>query len=126
MRRTKQKATANAVAFLKRPANGNGRQQLALRPLWLRGRDLNPRPLGYEPNELPDCSTPRQRNLIVTLAAGAPQAFERYNRKSLRSSSNSTPDVSWSDTHERRPEQLTGSDLSFSTANSSRDTSGAR
>jgi hypothetical protein len=26
----------------------------------LRGRDLNPRPLGYEPNELPDCSTPRQ------------------------------------------------------------------
>ena len=28
--------------------------------LWLRGRDLNPRPLGYEPNELPDCSTPRQ------------------------------------------------------------------
>ena len=28
---------------------------------WLRGGDLNPRPLGYEPNELPDCSTPRQR-----------------------------------------------------------------
>src|SRR5262250_2586468 len=28
---------------------------------WLRGRDLNPRPLGYEPNELPDCSTPRQK-----------------------------------------------------------------
>ena len=27
--------------------------------LWLRGGDLNPRPLGYEPNELPDCSTPR-------------------------------------------------------------------
>ena len=26
---------------------------------WLRGGDLNPRPLGYEPNELPDCSTPR-------------------------------------------------------------------
>ena len=30
---------------------------------WLRGRDLNPRPLGYEPNELPDCSTPRHNNL---------------------------------------------------------------
>ena len=28
---------------------------------WLRGGDLNPRPLGYEPNELPDCSTPRHR-----------------------------------------------------------------
>src|SRR5262249_49975363 len=28
--------------------------------MWLRGRDLNPRPLGYEPNELPGCSTPRR------------------------------------------------------------------
>ena len=40
--------------------------QTELRPQslkgWLRGRDLNPRPLGYEPNELPDCSTPRHPN----------------------------------------------------------------
>ena len=27
--------------------------------LWLRGMDLNHRPLGYEPNELPGCSTPQ-------------------------------------------------------------------
>ena len=36
---------------------------------WLRGGDLNPRPLGYEPNELPDCSTPRQRHIIVVSGA---------------------------------------------------------
>ena len=27
---------------------------------WLRGLDLNQRPSGYEPDELPSCSTPRQ------------------------------------------------------------------
>ena len=30
---------------------------------WLRGPDLNQRPSGYEPDELPDCSTPRYRNI---------------------------------------------------------------
>ncbi len=28
--------------------------------VWLREPDLNRRPSGYEPDELPDCSTPRQ------------------------------------------------------------------
>jgi len=28
--------------------------------LWLRGLDLNQGPSGYEPDELPDCSTPRE------------------------------------------------------------------
>jgi hypothetical protein len=31
---------------------------LRINKIWLRGVDLNHRPLGYEPNELPDCSTP--------------------------------------------------------------------
>src|SRR5438270_13439184 len=35
--------------------------------LWLRGVDLNHRPLGYEPNELPGCSTPQiQYNSVFT------------------------------------------------------------
>ena len=29
---------------------------------WWRGWDLNPRPSGYEPDELPDCSTPRRKD----------------------------------------------------------------
>ena len=37
---------------------------------WLRGLDLNQRPSGYEPDELPDCSTPRSsfRPLILQLS----------------------------------------------------------
>lgn len=35
----------------------------AYRFFMLRGLDLNQRPLGYEPSELPDCSTPRQRRI---------------------------------------------------------------
>ncbi len=51
---------------------------------WLRGRDLNPRPLGYEPNELPDCSTPRQEesNLTTPLGFDQPNLDEKLSASS--------------------------------------------
>src|SRR5690349_16222467 len=55
---------------------------------WLRGVDLNHRPLGYEPNELPDCSTPHSHRSVrlwfgqcrVPILRGGPE----YNGVVLR------------------------------------------
>jgi hypothetical protein len=49
---------------------------LASKHPWLRGLDLNQRPSGYEPDELPDCSTPR-KHLSGTGAGRQTAAYER-------------------------------------------------
>src|SRR5690625_851938 len=38
------------------------------RDLFVAGEDLNLRPLGYEPSELPSCSTPRRQNYVTSPA----------------------------------------------------------
>src|SRR5215831_8871601 len=40
-------------------ANAIGDSVRSDEEIWLRGLDLNKRPSGYEPDELPGCSTPR-------------------------------------------------------------------
>src|SRR5216684_4599366 len=63
----------------------------AARENWLRGRDLNPRPSGYEPDELPGCSTPRlERFNYANVANGRKlktQKNEVLDREKQRKSS---------------------------------------
>jgi hypothetical protein len=48
---------------------------------WLRGRDLNPRPSGYEPDELPGCSTPHFESNFDIDVVQIEKAFVRSKRE---------------------------------------------
>ena len=44
----------------KKPPEGGVKYLISFSYIWLREQDLNLRPSGYEPDELPGCSIPRQ------------------------------------------------------------------
>ena len=62
--------------------------------IWLRGVDLNHRPSGYEPDELPDCSTPRRDRLKYDEPGFAPAGAEERpheDRLACRANSKDSP-----------------------------------
>ena len=64
MQRNLQTHQINPMAFSGRCYLGLSGVGLSAK--WLRGLDLNQRPLGYEPNELPGCSTPLFEYTVTT------------------------------------------------------------
>ena len=87
-----------------------------LRFRWWRGKDLNLRPSGYEPDELPDCSTPRTkvtRGLLTCGSAssaglcplcddGAMDLIDRYEEAAGGFTTDSTPSPTISGRTRRR------------------------
>ena len=80
-RRLSWAAHANASRWATTPnwqGSGFEPDRQGVRHRWLRGLDLNQRPSGYEPDELPGCSTPRHHVCRTALAPA-----RRYHRRNI-------------------------------------------
>ncbi len=69
-----------------------GRRSVRSREGWLRGVDLNHRPLGYEPNELPGCSTPQLHLNNSASATQDPAELSFGDTESHRQGERKTPE----------------------------------